>query len=354
MDQINYTMLNMLRGLGKMQEAAKPAARDSRTGRSRFEELMKRQAEAEGAAAGSAAGTTEEAETAETAGPAQEVQESVWLEQMELAAMSVVSVPVIPVQIQEADAPEQTPEAGPGVQLDLVAAAAAPQVEESGERKLPAELTDIGAERIGEAAAEETVPGDAVQTDGARAEQGDESGVQQEGEAEIVELPQQSLFQELRAVPIKVGETSAAQRSEQLKGMEKQLLGPLSKAIERGDTKVEIRLKPAYLGTVKVELTRGADGSLQVLLSAENPRTQALLDKHAADLQSTLFDQTQEPVRVEVRQPEETQRGNDYQQDGRQGGRQQERQHREQSQDGRDFLQQLRLGLLPLDAEIVT
>jgi flagellar hook-length control protein FliK len=114
---------------------------------------------------------------------------------------------------------------------------------------------------------------------------------------------------------------------------------------------VEIKLSPSSLGNVTVEVTAQADGTLHIALSAENIHTKALLEQHTANLESLVSAQTQRSVQVEVSQRQEEQ--SSLQQDGRNGqnGYQQQQQHQQHQQDSEDFLQKLRLGLLPLSAE---
>ena len=90
---------------------------------------------------------------------------------------------------------------------------------------------------------------------------------------------------------------------------------------------------------------------LHVALRAENSQTQTLLEKDATGLQALLMRNTQQEVQVEVSPQQESQR-QDFE-DGRQHGQQQDpqQQKQEQKRNGLDFLQQLRLGLIPLDGE---
>jgi flagellar hook-length control protein FliK len=103
---------------------------------------------------------------------------------------------------------------------------------------------------------------------------------------------------------------------------------------------------------VTVEVTAQEDGTLHIALSAENSHTKALLEQHTAGLQDLVSAQTQRPVQVEVTQRQEEQQGN-LQEDGRNGqsGYQQQQQQQRQSQHSEDFLQKLRLGLIPLNVE---
>ena len=162
------------------------------------------------------------------------------------------------------------------------------------------------------------------------------------------------VFGEVQEVPVKVGEapvTAEEQVMETAKPVETQVREKLTQALDRGETRVEIQLEPENLGRVRVELTRGQDGLLHVALRAENSQTQTLLEKDASGLQALLMRNTQQEVQVEVSPQQESQR-QDFE-DGRQHGQQQDpqQQKQERKQNGLDFLQQLRLGLIPLDGE---
>jgi flagellar hook-length control protein FliK len=105
---------------------------------------------------------------------------------------------------------------------------------------------------------------------------------------------------------------------------------------------------------VTLEVTQQKDGALHVVLSAENSHTRTLLQQHAEGLQNLLGSQNQKNVQVEVSRQENTQQHeanyNSRNGHGQQGGYQQEQQ-RHHTQSDEDFLQQLRLGLIPLDGE---
>jgi flagellar hook-length control protein FliK len=168
------------------------------------------------------------------------------------------------------------------------------------------------------------------------------------------EAAPQPLFREVEPHMVKVGETAGTKETEQTADVNRQITDQLTEALETGESKVEIRLTPETLGTVTVEVTQQKDGGLHVSLTAENSHTRALLQQHTASLQELLGSQNQKTVQVEVNRQETRQ---DFLQDHGQnsqgqGGQQQE-QHQRQPQNSQDFLQQLRLGLIPLDVETV-
>ena len=177
--------------------------------------------------------------------------------------------------------------------------------------------------------------------------EGDEPDV----EVTAAETP---LFEEVEAAPIKVAE--APERAEKAPEVEKQVADKLVSVFESGETKVEIRLDPAELGKLTIELTRNEDGTLNILLDAENMQTRGLLERHVTGLQEALAERGQQNVQITVNQNEESQRQdnnanqrNDFQ-DGS-NGRQSEQHRRDDHRSGEDFLQQLRLGLIPIEEE---
>lgn len=163
------------------------------------------------------------------------------------------------------------------------------------------------------------------------------------------EQPPQQLFHEVEAAPIKVGETGTARETREVPDVETQVDTGLAEALARGETRVEIRLDPENLGSVKVEITRTVEGTIRVALSAENSQTRSLLEKHAVNLQNALGARTQDEVRVEVQKQAESQRQDENPYEGHNGHARQQQEQRRQEQGGNrgDFLQRLRLGLVP-------
>jgi flagellar hook-length control protein FliK len=164
----------------------------------------------------------------------------------------------------------------------------------------------------------------------------------------------QPVFQDVEPIMIKVGEAPATEETTQTSDVEQQLLQPLTDALDQGESKVQVQLSPASLGTVTLEVSQQKDGTLHVVLSADNTHTRALLQEHAENLQNLLGGQGQKNVQVEVARQENTQQQDAANYNNRNGhgqsGYQQEQQQRH-TQSSEDFLQQLRLGLIPLDGE---
>lgn len=196
-----------------------------------------------------------------------------------------------------------------------------------------------------------------TETQSAQAEtaEGQESGDAETAAAAANEP--QAVFHDVEAAPIKVSDTAVPEESRQTPDVGQQIDNGLMRALQQGESRVQIDLTPEHLGSVRVEITHTADGGLHVALSAENNETRGLLERHAGQLQSLLSSQGRENVQVEVpRQQESQQNQNQQQYDGRNGHggqpqQEEERQQRRrpQRENHEDFLHQLRLGLISTD-----
>lgn len=182
------------------------------------------------------------------------------------------------------------------------------------------------------------------------------TAVKQEAEnvqTSVGEAQAQPLFQNVEHTPVKVGDAQTIDT--QAPDMDAKLTAKLDRALEQGERRVEIRLTPENLGTVVVELTQSSDGALHVVLRASNDKAANLLSEHAANLGSLLQNGGQNTVQVEVQRQQESQqsqqqRYQDAQQQGGGHGQERQQQERQQRDTTQDFLQQLRLGLVSLDA----
>lgn len=171
-----------------------------------------------------------------------------------------------------------------------------------------------------------------------------------EPQAEAVEV-EEPVFHDVKAAPVKVGETYKAVDTRE-PDMDEKLADTIQQAVQSGSQRVEIRLTPENLGTLTIEMTKDASGALQVVLHASNSRAAGLLSQHVDGLHSALQNYSQEPVQIEVQRGEESQRQSFHQQadpDGRGQNRQQQERHEEQQTDSGDFLQKMRLGLFGTD-----
>ena len=163
----------------------------------------------------------------------------------------------------------------------------------------------------------------------------------------------QPLFHDVKAAPIKVGEVDRAPEAEE-PDVAKQVDSGIAQALEKGQSMVRIQLNPEHLGSVTVELTANAEGAIRVVLTAHSGETRSLLERHAGELQGMLSSRTQQTVEVNVQRQQESQQNQNHNYDGRNGHAQdgEHRQRRQQEQPGsQDFIQQLRLGLIPTDGE---
>jgi len=314
------------------------------------------------------------AQSGETTDQSQEVQtvqeDPEELEkQMALAAMAILQNPVVPVEqtvltpeVQvEAVVDEAAPVAAENV-LTPETQSLVPETEKTVE--IPVEGTE--SQVTGQAPTEElpqTIePAKAPQkteerTVEVKVETGrpaEETGDTDEDTPELQDAGAEEtpVFEEVEAVPVKVGEAPKAEKAEQPEQpMEKQITPRLAEALQNGETHVEIQLTPENLGKVTVEMTLSKDGGLVVQLHAENRETQSLLSKNSSGLEALLGRETQQEVRVEVPRQEESQRQDLYEQQQEHHQQRRQEEHRRQETSSEDFLQQLRLGLIPLDGE---
>lgn len=171
-----------------------------------------------------------------------------------------------------------------------------------------------------------------------------------------VEQAPQKLFHDVKAAPIKVGDTYQTEQTESA-DVAQQIDNGLAQALKNGESTVRVELTPEYLGTVTVEISRSAEGILKVALSAHSIETRGLLERHALALQGLLGNRTNQTVEVEVQRQSEAQQGQNQQSydghNGRDHSGQGQNRRRHDEHHSRDFAQQLRLGLIPMDAEAV-
>lgn len=293
-------------------------------------------------------------------------------DRMTLAAMLMMQNPVVPVE------QVLTPEVQAEAAADEIAPLAAETIlaPETQNAALEGEAQSLGtlAEDAAGPAAEQALaeelpqtieaPEAAQNTEGrtveVKAETG-RAGNQSTEAADTEETPEfqgaeteAPIFEDVKAVPVKVGEAPRAAESAETENIGKQIGSKLveitSVTGETGGQSVTIDLDPANLGKLQIEVGLSKDGTLYVHVNAENSRTQNLLSRDSESLAAILGKYTQQEVRVEVPRQEESQRQDLYEQQQEQHRRHQQEQRRQQ-ESGEDFLQQLRLGLVPLDGE---
>ena len=213
------------------------------------------------------------------------------------------------------------------------------------------------AEDGGTATAQAVTP--AARESGAQtpADAGETAGRPARGEQELPELDSvqtegaaQPLFDRTEHMPVKVGEADTLDATEP--DFAPRLAKAITEAEQEGARHVELKLAPEHLGKLSVELTQGKDGVLHIVFHAENEQAMKLLQEHSATLVSMLHGSHSGEIRVEVPRPQQGEQPwqQPEQQPGQQHGRNPQEQGR-QRQSTEDFLQQLRLGLLGVEAE---
>ena len=213
------------------------------------------------------------------------------------------------------------------------------------------------AEDGGTATAQAVTP--AARESGAQtpADAGETVGRPAGGEQELPELDSvqtegaaQPLFDRTEHMPVKVGEADTLDATEP--DFAPRLAKAITEAEQEGARHVELKLAPEHLGKLSVELTQGKDGVLHIVFHAENEQAMKLLQEHSATLVSMLHGSHSGEIQVEVPRPQQGEQPwqQPEQQPGQQHGRNPQEQGR-QRQSTEDFLQQLRLGLLGVEAE---
>lgn len=342
MEQVNQAVLSMM----QMVTAGKSQRTESgnRTGKDENAKdfgAMLRDRQTADKTAGTAQGTVKAADTAET-GPT--VDPDGLEQQMLLAAMALAQNPVVIVQ----DVQPEVQKSGAAMELVPIQTEQAPQ-----QSMAPVLETEPEAPQLQTVETAQTAP----QTETGKADSGESRGselpmeeLHAESRTEQADVEPQPVFRDIKAVPVKVGEVYQAEPTVE-NGVELKDLGDtLTQAIDRGENRLELQLQPAELGRIRVEMRWSDEGALHVILHAESTRTQSLLEKDMAGLQTLLGRETQQEVKVELpRQQEAPRQSFD---DGRQnGGQQHHQQEQRQSSrhSGQDFLHQLRLGLIPAE-----
>lgn len=342
MEQMNQAVLSMMQMVtaGKSQRTET----GNRTGKDENAKdfgAMLRDRQTADKTAGTAQGTVKAADTAET-GPT--VDPDGLEQQMLLAAMALAQNPVVIVQ----DVQPEVQENGTTVELTPLQTEQVPQ-----QSMAPVLETEPEAPQLQTVETAQTAP----QTETGKADSGESRGselpmeeLHAESRTEQADVEPQPVFRDIKAVPVKVGEVYQAEPTVE-NGVELKDLGDtLTQAIDRGENRLELQLQPAELGRIRVEMRWSDEGALHVILHAESTRTQSLLEKDMAGLQTLLGRETQQEVKVELpRQQEAPRQSFD---DGRQnGGQQHHQQEQRQSSrhSGQDFLHQLRLGLIPAE-----
>lgn len=279
----------------------------------------------------------------------------------EEAAPPVQAIPeeILPVQVQ--GAAELPVEVVPADEASLQTAELEPETVE-----FQAEMPEVKAqEKPAEVQTEPQqtaqAPEEAVQTvkTGGEAhearQESQDSGMAQGDRKEDVkveygaEQAEKPLFHDVKATPIKVGEAPVVDT--QAQDMDADLAKELGQALEAGAQRIEIQLTPENLGTITVEMTRTQDGALEVVFHTTTEKAANLLNQHSANLGALLQNNNQQgTVQVTVQRQEEAQQNQQHQNQQHQNQNAPQQDHHRRS-DSEDFLQQLRLGLVPAEEE---
>ncbi|MBR6678206.1 MAG: flagellar hook-length control protein FliK [Oscillospiraceae bacterium] len=243
----------------------------------------------------------------------------------------------VPQQIvaETAEMPVNVMESG----AEQMAAEVVETVVETAVEEPHAEVETANADAVPEVkTAEQSAGSNGAAQSGADAEQNEESFAE---EAEVV-MGEQKVFREVETAPVKVSDVAA--EAETAESVKAQIGDKLTETLANGETRVELQLTPDHLGKITIELTKSGDGALHVTLFAENSQTRLMLERDMGGLQSLLHQNVREDVQVEVSHQDEAQQHESY--EGHQQ-RSREQEQRRERQQGEDFLNQLRLGLIP-------
>lgn len=158
------------------------------------------------------------------------------------------------------------------------------------------------------------------------------------------------LFRNVEAPVIKVAEASKPIPLEAEDGAE-QLADEIDKIVvnDVSANRIEVTLTPENLGKLTVEITRGENGNLSIVLHTTSERAANILERHTVNLQNALTANNRSDVEVQVRPSEESERqflNPDGQNEQNRQQQQQQHSRRQEQTSAQDFLQQLRLGLV--------
>lgn len=157
------------------------------------------------------------------------------------------------------------------------------------------------------------------------------------------------VFRGVTEVPVKVGDAPALDT--EAADFSHKLAGRIAAAVQNGDQKVKLSLHPEHLGKIEIEMSRDNAGVLHVEMHATTERATGLLAAHSQELGQLLQNDSTPHVRIEIDHRTD---GQPYQQDSGQSsgqGRQDARQNRQKQTAGEDFINRLRLGLIPVSGQ---
>ncbi|MDE7243510.1 MAG: flagellar hook-length control protein FliK [Oscillospiraceae bacterium] len=179
-------------------------------------------------------------------------------------------------------------------------------------------------------------------------EEKSEDSTSEDLSGEIAQM-NQPVFHDVKAAPVKVADNYQPVDTQDPE-MDSKLANSILQAVQQGTEQMQIRLNPANLGAVVIDLAKDASGALQVVIHASNSKAAGLLNEHLDSLHTALQAHgSEQEVRVEVQRNQEGQEQHMFQHadpDGKgQHQRRQEERKQQQEESGEDFMQKLRLGL---------
>lgn len=181
-------------------------------------------------------------------------------------------------------------------------------------------------------------------------DEGDDGMEQSEQNAQAAQGT--ALFANVNAPVIKVAEVSHPIPLEAENGIE-QLGREIGLVVNSADAnRVEVTLTPENLGKLTVEISRGTDGTLNVVVHASNERTANLLERGIDGLRQAMAASAERSVQIQVRGSEESQQqflNPDGQNEQNRQQQQQQNRRRDEQRNAQDFMQQLRLGLVDVE-----
>ena len=114
----------------------------------------------------------------------------------------------------------------------------------------------------------------------------EETGEDDSVQGEAAELTEQ-VFHDVKAAPIKVAEHYEPVDTQEPE-MDAKLANTILDAAANGVEKMQIQLTPANLGSITIDLTRDANGALEVVIHATTSKAAGLLSQHLDGLHTAL------------------------------------------------------------------
>ena len=189
-----------------------------------------------------------------------------------------------------------------------------------------------------------------VRPEAAETDEGDNGTEQSDQNAQAAQGT--ALFAGVNAPVVKVAEVSRPIPLEAESGVE-QLGREIGLVVNSADAnRVEVTLTPENLGKLTVEISRGTDGTLSVVVHTSSERAANLLERGIDGLRQAMAAGAERDVQIQVRGSDESQQqflNPDGQNEQNRGQQQQQNRRRDEQRSAQDFMQQLRLGLVDVE-----